>query len=51
MKLCYDFIKDVNDSEVLIVFELPELSRSRSKQIINRFQLYQLMAELPMESF
>ena len=41
----------LNDSEVLIVFKLPELSRSCSKRIINIFQLSQLMFWLPMESF
>ena len=35
--------KDLNDSEVLIVFKLPELSRSCSKRIINIFRLSQLM--------
>ena len=41
----------LNDSEVLIVFKLTELSRSCSKPIINIFQLSQLMFRLPMESF
>ena len=39
--------KDLNDSKVLIV----ELLRSCSKQIINIFQLSQLMAMLWMESY
>ena len=34
--------KDLNDSEVLIVFKLPEISCSCSKRIINMFQLSQL---------
>ena len=33
----------MNDSEVLIVFKLPELFRSYSKRIINIFQLSELM--------
>ena len=30
--------KDLNDKKVLIVFKVPELSHSCSKQIINMFQ-------------
>ena len=42
-------LQDLNDSEVLIVFNLFELSRSCSKRI-NIFQLSQLI-KLPMKSF
>ena len=38
-------------NEMLTVFKLTELWRSASKQIINIFQLSQLMNKLPMESF
>ena len=38
----------LNDSEVLIVFKPTELSWGRSKQVINIFQLSQLMTKLPM---
>ena len=41
--------KKLND--ILIVFKLPEFSRSCSKQIGNIFQLSQPMIKLPMESF
>ena len=43
--------KDFNDSEVLIIFKLPELTLSCSKLIVNIFQLSQLMIKLPMDSF
>ena len=41
MKLYNDFIKDLNDSEMLIVFKLTELWRSYSKRIIHAIQLFQ----------
>ena len=41
MKLCHDFIKDLNDSEVLIVLKLTELWRSCSKRILQTIQLSQ----------
>ena len=43
--------KNLNDSEVLIVFKLPELSPSFSKRDINTFQCSQFMIKLRMESF
>ena len=47
MKFCNDFTRKLNDSEVLIVFKLLELSRSCSKWITNIFQLSQ--SKPPME--
>ena len=41
--------RNLNDSEVLNIFKLPELLRS-SKRIINIFQLSQLIINMP-ESF
>ena len=37
-------LKDLNDSEVLVVFKLSELSRSLSKEIVTIFQSSQLKA-------